>query len=138
VTVKDRRLQTWSGVLIAMILIHDLDHVRQGRALGSELYGVGAVALVTAVGTYLLAARNHRFAPAAAFIVGFGNLVGVPLVHVVPHWGPFSDPYPAAHVDWFSWVVVAAMMLVGLVLGVIATDALRKQTGRVSPPSIVP
>jgi len=111
-----------------MILVHDLDHVRQGRALKSELYGVGAIALVTAIISLVLAAREHWLAPAAVVVVGFGNVVGVALVHVVPHWGPLSDPYAASHVDWFSWAVIVTMMLVGLMLGIAGIRAFRESS----------
>jgi uncharacterized membrane protein YedE/YeeE len=115
-------------LLVVLIVIHDLDHVRQGRALGSELFGVGAVALITAIASLVLAARAHRLAPAAAVVVGFGNVVGIVLVHVAPHWGRFSDPYAAAHVDWLSWAIIFAMMLVGLVLGMTGVSALRQSS----------
>jgi hypothetical protein len=123
--VTARHLRTLNWALVLMIVVHDLDHVRQGRALQSELLGVGAIALVTALVSLGLALREHWLAPAAAVVVGFGNLVGVALVHVVPHWGPFSDPYAAAHVDWFSWTVIVAMMLVGLMLGIAGVRAMR-------------
>ena len=120
-----RHLRTLNWVLVIMIVVHDLDHVRQGRALQSELLGVGAIALVAALVSLVLAIREHSLAPAAAVVVGFGNVVGVVLVHVAPHWGPFSDPYAAAHVDWFSWTVIGAMMLLGLMLGMTGVSALR-------------
>jgi len=123
--VTARHLRTLNWALLVMIVVHDLDHVRQDRALQSELLGVGAIALVTALVSLGLAVREHWLAPAAAVVVGFGNLVGVALVHVAPHWGPFSDPYAAAHVDWFSWAVIVAMMLIGLMLGVVGMRALR-------------
>jgi hypothetical protein len=123
--VKDRYLVALNGLLVVMIVVHDLDHVRQGRALQSELLGVGAIAIVTGIGSLVLAIREHWLAPAAAVIVGFGNVVGVALIHVAPHWGPFSDPYSAAHVDWFSWTVIVTMMFVGLMLGIAGIRALR-------------
>jgi formate hydrogenlyase subunit 3/multisubunit Na+/H+ antiporter MnhD subunit len=123
--VKDRYLVALNELLVVMIVVHDLDHVRQGRALQSELFGVGAVALVTGIISLVLAVRAHWLAPAAAAVVGFGNVVGVALVHVAPHWGPFSDPYSAAHVDWFSWTVIVTMMFVGLLLGIAGMRALR-------------
>jgi hypothetical protein len=123
--VKDRYLVALNGLLVVMIVVHDLDHVRQGRALQSELLGVGAIAIVTGVGSLVLAIREHWLAPAAAVVVGFGNVVGVALIHVAPHWGPFSDPYSAARVDWFSWTVIVTMMIVGLMLGIAGILALR-------------
>jgi hypothetical protein len=123
--VSKRHLPALNGLLVVMIVVHDLDHLRQGRALKSELYGVGAIALLTAMVSLILAVREHWLAPAAAIVVGFGNVVGVALVHVAPHWGPLSDPYAAAHVDWFSWTVIVAMMFVGLMLGVAGLRAVR-------------
>jgi hypothetical protein len=123
--VSRRHLRTLNGLLVVMILVHDLDHVRQGRALKSELYGVGAIALFTGIISLILAIREHWLAPAAAVVVGFGNVVGVALVHVAPHWGPLSDSYAAAHVDWFSWTVIGAMMFVGLMLGIAGVRTLR-------------
>jgi len=116
-----------------MIVVHDLDHVRQGRALNSELFGVGAVAFITAIVSLFLANRGHRLAPVTAIIVGFGNVIGVALVHVAPHWGPFSDPYAAAHVDWFSWTVIFAMMLVSLMLGLSGVRALGRAASSRGP-----
>ena len=124
--MRERHLRSLNWLLLVMILVHDLDHVRQGRALKSELYGVGAIALVTAIISLVLAARDHWLAPAAAFVVGFGNVVGVALVHVAPDWGPLSDPYAAAHVNWFSWTVIVTMMLVGLMLGIAGIRAIRQ------------
>ena len=124
--MREHRLLTLSWLLVFMIVVHDLDHIRQGRTLKSELYGVGAIAMVTAIISLVLATRDHRLAPAAAVIIGFGNVVGIALVHVAPHWGPLSDPYGAAHVDWFSWAVIFAMMLVGLTLGMTGLRALRR------------
>lgn len=120
-----RHLRTLNWALVVMIVVHDLDHVRQGRALQSELLGVGAFAMVTALISLVLAVREHWLAPGAAVVVGFGNVVGVALVHVAPHWGPFSDPYGAAHVDWFSWTVIVAMMLLGAMLGIAGARALQ-------------
>jgi hypothetical protein len=122
----DKRLLRWSWVLFGLVIVHDLDHVRQGRAVGQELYGVGVVALVSALVMLVLAARRHPLAPAAAVTVGFGNLIGLAVVHIVPDWGPFSDPYPAAHVDAGSWSQLAVMMGVGLMLGLAGLAALRR------------
>jgi hypothetical protein len=81
----------------------------------------------------LLASRGHRLAPLAAVVVGFGNVVGIALVHIAPHWGPLSDPYAAAHVDWLSWTVISAMMLVAFMLGVTGLRALRKSPNSRGP-----
>jgi len=123
-----RRIRSLSAVLVVLVVVHDLDHVRQGRAVSSELYGVGSVALVTALVTLILAVRRHRLAPAAATVVGFGNVLGLNAVHVFPHWSTFSDPYPAAHVDVLSWAILGAMLVVGLALGLAGLAQMRNAT----------
>jgi hypothetical protein len=111
-----KRITVLACALLSMVVIHDLDHVRQHRALGNELYGIGLVALVTALVTLVLALRGHSLAPAAAVVVGAGNVIGLAAVHVLPHWSAFSDPYPAAHVDALSWTVLAVMWMVAAAL----------------------
>lgn len=102
-----------SGVLLGLTVLHDLDHVRQGRALGSELWGVGTVALISTAMVFVLAARGSSWSKLAGLVVGFGTIIGVGAVHVAPSWWFLSDSYGEAGVDAFSWAVIIAMMLVG-------------------------
>ena len=123
-----------AGVLLGLVFVHDLDHVRQGRAVGLELFGVGLVAAIAATVVLVLAGKHHRLAAPAAAAVGFGNVAGLIAVHVLPDWGAFSDSYPAAGVDAASWGIVIVMMLAGLALGTTAVAGIRQErVARASP-----
>jgi hypothetical protein len=119
---KNVRLVWPSGVLLGLTILHDLDHVRQGRALGTELWGVGTVALISTVIVFILAARGSRWSKLAGLVVGLGTIIGVAAVHVVPSWWFLSDSYGEAGVDALSWAVIIAMMLVGAWLTATALD----------------
>lgn len=108
-----RVLAPAAAVLFVLTVIHDLDHLRQGRSLHAELYGVAVVALGSTASVYALARRHHRLAPWAAVVVGAATFVGVAGVHVARHRSFFSDPYPAAHADLVSWAIIVAMIVTG-------------------------
>jgi len=122
----NRQIVRLSWTMLALQAVHILDHVRQGRGLNNELYGIGTFATVSALALVVLVVRRHPLAPVAAVTVGFGNLVGLPVVHIVPHWSAFSDPYPAAHVDAGSWIQLTVMMVVGLMLGLAGLAEMRR------------
>lgn len=113
-----------AAALFVLTVIHDLDHVRQGRALRPELYGVAGLALASTVSVFVLARRTHRLAGWAAVMVGVGTVVGVSGVHVAPHRSFLSDPYPAAHADVLSWAIILLMMATGLVMALVGVAAL--------------
>lgn len=99
--------------LLTLTVLHDLDHVRQGRALDLELWGVGTLALVGTSLVLILAIRESVVASAVGFVVGLATVVGVIAVHVAPMWWFLSDSYGEAGVDTVSWAVIIAMMLAG-------------------------
>lgn len=112
-----------AGVLLVLTIVHVVDHVRQGRSLDLELYGVGTVSLLAAAVTVGLAAKGHRLAPSAGIVLGIGTVIGVIAVHVAPNWWPLSDSYGDAGVDMLSWAIIIGMILVGAVLAVISLRA---------------
>lgn len=121
-----------SLALVALIILHDLDHVRQGRALSLEVYGVGAVAFVAGLIMLVLALRSSELSSLAGVAVGFGTIAGVLAVHVAPHWWLFSDSYAEADADLTSWVIIFAMMAMGLWLGVTGLIASRSPGVRIT------
>jgi hypothetical protein len=121
------RQLTWAGLaLLAAILLHDLDHLRQGRSIEPLVVGIGVLGDIAIITTVALVIRRHRLAPLAATLVGFANFFGFIAVHVVPDWGPLSDGYPGLPVDALSWAIVFAPMAAGLWLGLSGLSLLRR------------
>ncbi len=111
-------------LLIVLTVIHDLDHVRQGRALPSELYVVAVLALVSTGATLVLLIRRHRLSALAAVIVGLATVLGVAAVHVAPRRSLLSDSYSHADADALSWGIIILMMFAGLALALRGSRAL--------------
>jgi hypothetical protein len=127
---RRRALVAIAFSLIALTVIHDLDHLRQGRALAVELYVVAVLALASTGSTLALLIVRHPLAETAAVVVGLATVVGVSIVHVAPPRPLLSDSYAAARADALSWVIIAAMVLVGLLLALTALPGRRGQGSR--------
>ncbi|HEX7277300.1 MAG TPA: hypothetical protein VF244_07985 [Acidimicrobiales bacterium] len=123
-TVK--RLVAVTVALTALTILHDLDHVRQGRSLAVHLDVVGAVSLVSLAVTLIVLRRRHPLAGMVAVAQGIATVVGVGVVHAAPYWSSLADSYGAAHVDALSWAVILAMMAAGAVLAVLAWPTARR------------
>lgn len=113
--------------LAVLTVLHDADHIRQGRGLPFELYGVAVFALLTIGATLTLLLRGHALAGTAAVAQGVATIVGVGAVHVAPQWSSLTDSYSAAHADALSWAIVVAMMLTGLALVVLGAPSSRRE-----------
>jgi hypothetical protein len=111
--------------LVVMTLLHDADHVRQGRPLTMALHIFGAGAVIAVLVSLVLAVIHHRLAAHSAVAVGAAGVITLPLVHLVPHWSALSDPYPAAHVDALSWLVLALLIAASLLLLAVGVQNLR-------------
>ncbi len=131
---ENRRNLLWASVaLLAAVLLHDLDHIRQDRSVEPLVVAIGVVGDIAVITMVALAIRGSRFAAPAAILVGFANFFGFIAVHVVPDWGPLSDGYPGLPVDGLSWTIVFVPMAAALWLaieGLSARAALRSVTQR--------
>jgi len=116
-----RRLVTIVILLGVLTVVHDLDHVRQGRALPAVLYVVAVAALVSITTTLIVLMRYPRWARTAAVAQGVATIVGVGAVHAAPQWSTVTDSYAAADADIFSWLIILAMMFTGLLLALVVT-----------------
>lgn len=116
------RLVATTALLGLLTVLHDVDHVRQGRPLPVVLYGVAVAALVSIGTTLLVLTRYPRWAREVAIAQGVSTVVGVGVVHVAPEWSHLADSYASAHADAVSWLIIIAMMCTGLILTVLATQ----------------
>ena len=115
-----RPLVVLTGVLASLTVLHDLDHLRQGRALPPALYLVAVTALASLAATLTVLLRYPTWAIPAAVLQGVATNVGVVAVHVAPAWSSFTDSYGAAGADTASWAIIIAMMATGCTLAVCA------------------
>lgn len=128
------RLLAMTIALTALTVLHDVDHLRQGRGLPYELYVVAVFALVSLGAMLTLLLRRHRLAGTASLAQGVATVVGVGAVHVAPQWSSLTDSYSAARVDALSWAIILAMMLTGLALVVGSVAPWRREwVGRTRP-----
>ncbi|HEV2686464.1 MAG TPA: hypothetical protein VGW79_07480, partial [Actinomycetota bacterium] len=74
--------------------------------------------------------RRDRLAVPFACFYGFASGIGLLAVHVLPHWGLFSDPLTPYHVDALTWLIVGLTMGVDLMLGVVAAAELTSARSR--------
>ena len=124
VSKSDRALEVTALALVAAFTIHGIDHLTRGLHFESALILVlGAVqSLLVGLAVVLVIVR-HRWAAAAAVLVGSLNATGFTVQHLLPDWfGPLSDSFihapPARHVTAWSWLfavldVVAAIAFAG-------------------------
>lgn len=107
-------------VLVGLTVLHDLDHLRQGRVFPAVLYLVAVAALASLAATLTVVLRYPRWARLAAVAQGVATVLGVGAVHVAPNWSPFTDSYGSAGADTTSWAIIIAMMVAGCALALSA------------------
>jgi hypothetical protein len=107
-----------TAAVVATQVLHDLDHVRQGRSASSEVAVTAVLAWVATIVLVVLVVRHHRLAPLYAAVFGATVAVGFVLVHALPHWSAFSDSYGDANADALSWLLAAVPFAAGVLLSV--------------------
>ncbi len=131
--VSRRQLPWAATALLAAIVLHDLDHARQGRSIEPPVVAIGVLGDIAIIATVAMVIRGHRLARLAATLVGFANFFGFIAIHVVPDWGPLSDGYPDLSVDAISWAIVFIPMAAALWLGLTGLSQLRARRGTAAP-----
>jgi hypothetical protein len=119
-------------LVVAAHLLHDADHLRQGRSASAAVAVTAVLAWVATIVLVILVARRHRLAPLYAATFGATFSLGFVLVHALPHWSVFSDSYGDANADALSWLLAAIPFAAGLLLLGAGLRAMR-ETGRRSP-----
>jgi len=116
-----------SLLLLVLLVGHDLDHAfnQPSRDLDAAVSAVGIVGLVSAGVMLALALARRPEAGLAAVAVGFGTVLGLVAVHLVPEWGAASDPYPDLDLNALSWLLVALPMAAAAWLGALGLRKLR-------------
>ena len=129
-----QRLLRATGIVFAVaLLVHGTDHVRRGVGeLPPAVFWLGNAQTIGALIALALVFTRHRWAAAAAIVIGFTSAVGFTVVHLLPEWGPLSDAFPGAHghadVTAFSWFAALFEIGADLAFGVAGVLAFRGQT----------
>jgi hypothetical protein len=126
VTRGSRALVLATGGLLALTVLHDLDHLRQGRDLPLGLQLIGAFGTLGATGLFLWSLWNAKTSARVAVAFGLMTSLGLLVIHVLPRWSRISDPYGEAGVDALSWLSLVAFMISGVVLSVVAYRLVRR------------
>lgn len=132
---RARTVIFWADIaMIAMIVIHDIDHVRQANnwcyTIGLQLWLVNISVYVPSLIALALLWLG-RGAAIATMINGL--LVGAAFseVHLwrpsIPVWGIWNDNFFILGVDWVSWTILAVTVLVGALVAAAGAYALGLQ-----------
>jgi hypothetical protein len=113
-------------LVLAVSVIHDLDHVRQGERATTEVAVTAILAWIATIVLVVLVARRHRLAAPYAAAFGITLALGFVLVHFLPRWSAFSAPYPEQDADALSWVLAALPVAAGLWLAAQARRCVSK------------
>ncbi len=123
-----RELIAGNALLVALLVVHALDHVlRQDAPVPSATAAAGTAGFVAAVLALGLALASHRLAPAATALVGLATAVGFVAIHVFPEWSAFSQPYADIDADTISWTAMIVPALAAAGVGTIGVHAARSQ-----------
>src|SRR4051794_20729685 len=125
------RTLRYAAVLYAVgLAVHTFDHFRRGLGVVTgEVLWAGNVSTVLGVVAVVLILSRHRLAPLAAAWAGLPIAIGVASVHLLPHWGVLSDPFPGGRangVSALSWFAVLTEIAGAAVVGVVGVIMLRR------------
>ena len=113
-------------IVLAVSVIHDLDHARQGTSATSEVVATAIVGWIATIVLLVLVFRGSELAAPYAAAFGFTLAAGFVLVHFLPRWSAFSAPYPDQDVDALSWVLAVLPVAAGLYLSAVALRCMSK------------
>ena len=120
-------LHTGAWLFIATWFVHTGDHLRRGLAASSDsVFTGGTFAAILAAVAITLIFTRHAAAPAVAAVIFGAVAVGVSAVHLLPDWGPASDPIlVGSNSDGWSIIAVGVEIAAAAVLAVVALRILR-------------
>lgn len=101
-------------VFVATWLIHTADHVRRGTATTPDgvIWGGTLVAVLASVALTLIF-TDHPLAPMATAAVFPAIAIGVAASHLLPEWGPLSEPLLIEPVADRAAAVAASLEILG-------------------------
>lgn len=123
----DRNLIYANIALVGALILHNLDHLRQGRALEPAIVVAGTALAAVIIFSLYSSLKRSKDAATISLIVGTTTFFGVIAGHVLPSWGSLSDSYLDVNVDLLSWIAMASEPICGLALAVTAFTVMRRK-----------
>jgi len=125
----------WAAVAYAIAwAIHTGDHIRRGTGVvTTEVFAAGSIVAILQLSAVAAVFLRSRWAPALAVAIGFPDAIGIAAVHLLPHWGSFSDAFPGANgtgVTVFSWFAAIVEIVAALGFGIAGAYALQATRSR--------
>ena len=121
---------------ILMILIHDLDHIRQAYGwcytIPVSVWLVNVSVYMPVTAALVAAVRQHRLAPTLLIVAGLLTASSFARVHLwrpfLPVWGIWNKSYLALGVDAASWLILVATVAVGVGAALVGAFVLGRQS----------
>jgi hypothetical protein len=127
-TLDQLSLRRATAIYSVLFLIHNADHARRGIDASPEpVVWIGTAAAMMTSAIVMIVVLRHQFAPLFCAASGAAIAVGVSLSHLLPKWGPLSDPLPGGSVDAFTWIAVIGEILGAAYLAAVAWRIVRAQ-----------
>ena len=130
----ERALRYAAVIYVIGLAVHTADHVHRGlRAVTGEVFWAGNLSTALGLVMVVLIFMRHRLAPLAATWIALPLAVGVASVHLLPHWGVLSDPFPGGGpngVTAVSWIAVVTEIAGAAALAVIGIAMMRRMLER--------
>ena len=123
-----RSLDLAAVIFTLCFVAHNADHARRGAFESPEavVWAGTGIAMLSAVLVTLVVVRHHLAARACA-VGGMAIAVGASFTHLLPKWGPLSDPVLVQSLDGWSRGAVLLEIHGALWLGLVGFRAVRFQ-----------
>ncbi len=127
-TADQLSLRRATALYSVLFLIHNADHARRGIDASPEpIVWIGTAAAMLTSAVVMIVVLRHHLAPRFCAASGAAIAVGVSFSHLLPKWGPLSDPLPGGRVDVFTWIAVVGEILGAAYLAFVGWQIVRSQ-----------
>jgi hypothetical protein len=136
-TIDQLPLRRATAIYSLLFLIHNADHARRGIDASPEpVVWIGTAAAMLTSAIVMIVVLRHQLAPMFCAASGAAIALGVSFSHLLPKWGPLSDPLPGGRVDAITWIAVVGEILGAAYLAIVAWRIVQAQRPLPTSPSL--
>ena len=139
---EGRRAVFWANVvMLAIITIHDADHIRQAKnwcyQIPPSLWFINVAVYVPNLLSLAATWRDWRWAPHATAISSLAIAILFAKVHLyrpfADVWGIWNRNFFVLGADWISWSILGLTVFGGLASALVCAWSVGRASGRASP-----